>query len=347
MKKLLTLLLLICLIPHLAIAEDILFSFVGDLSIGDSQQYKNASSSFHTMVDEKGYDFPFAQVASYLQSDDLTLGNLEVVFTTRTAHQDKKHYLSADPDHVQILHSGGIDVVNTVNNHTMDFHMEGYLDSMQCLDENGIGRFGYSYAARDVNAFDTLVQEVKGVRFGFVGFSYPSDKDLKRIENRIRALKEEEGCQVVIVSLHWGKEEQMTPSAWQLPYAKQVLDAGADMIWGHHPHVIQPIQFYKGKPILYSTGNFIFGTMSSVDPSTGIFQVTWEKTEEGVSMKKLQVIPCETQLNPVFQPFELTDEQARRDVWDELTFNREHKGFQNPPDSFLETGIVLMEDLSE
>jgi poly-gamma-glutamate synthesis protein (capsule biosynthesis protein) len=168
---------------------------------------------------------------------------------------------------------------------------------------------------------------------------------MKRIQNRITKLREEENCDIIIVSLHWGREEQMTPDPWQIPYAKQVLDAGADMIWGHHPHVIQPIQFYQGKPILYSTGNFIFGTMSSVDPSTGIFQVTWKKTAEGVSMKQLQVIPCETQLNPVFQPFELTDDQARKAVWDELTFNREYKGFVNPPESFLENGIVKIEDI--
>ena len=184
-----------------------------------------------------------------------------------------------------------------------------------------------------------------GIRIGFVGFSYPQDSDIKRIASRIETLKRERGCDLVVVSLHWGRETHMTPESWQMSYAKDVIKAGADVIWGHHPHVIQPIQFYQGKPIFYSTGNFTFGTMSQVDPSTGIFQLTYHRDASGaVVLDQMQVIPCQTQASPDFRPYELTDDAARRAVWTKLTFKKDYVNCENPPASFLDTGIVRFEN---
>lgn len=323
---------------------EILISFVGDCSIGDSEQYKTASTSYHTTLDEKGYAWPFSLVKHYLEADDLTVANLEVVFTKRTQHSDKMYNLIGDPDHVQVLIEGSIEMVNTVNNHCMDFMQAGYQDSIDILDEAGIARFGTVYPGREYGYDDLGIRDIGEIRIGFIGFSYPQDSDQKRIATRIQKLKEEEGCDLVVVSLHWGRETHMTPEAWQVAYAKKVIDAGADLIWGHHPHVIQPIQFYKGKPILYSTGNFTFGTMSHVDPSTGIFQVTYEKLDGTVQLKKLQVIPCETQGTSDFRPFELTEEAARKGVFKELVWKKVYKNCVNPPDSFLNTGIIYFEN---
>ena len=187
------------------------------------------------------------------------------------------------------------------------------------------------------------VSLVDGIRFGFVGFSYPQDSDQKRIANRIQKLRDQ-GCDVVIVSLHWGRETFMTPEPWQVTYAKQIISAGADMIWGHHPHVIQPIQMYQGKPILFSTGNFTFGTMSRVDPSTGIFQLTYERVNGAVELKELRVIPCQTQGSPDFRPYELTDPAERQAVFVKLTLKKEYNNLSNPPASFLESGIIRFEN---
>ena len=156
---------------------------------------------------------------------------------------------------------------------------------------------------------------------------------------------------MVIVSLHWGRETYMTPESWQYPYARQLIDAGADVIWGHHPHVIQPIVLYKDKPILFSTGNFTFGTMSDVDPSTGIFQITFEKTETGAQIKELRVIPCTTQPSPDFRPKELTEEKDRQKYYNiivgevkKLVLKKAMANMQNPPASFLETGVIQFEN---
>lgn len=318
-------------------------SFVGDCSIGDSIQYKKAVSSYHTCIDQNGYDWPFSLVKDVLAADDLTVANLEVVFTARTQHTDKMYNLMADADHVAVLNAGSIELVNTVNNHSMDFGRAGYQDSLATLEAAGIDSFGSIYAGRE-DGFDLLgVRDVNGIRFGFIGFSYPQEADQKRIADRIATLREQ-GCDVVVVSLHWGRETHPTPTTGQMNYAKRILDAGADMIWGHHPHVLQPIQFYNGKPILYSTGNFTFGTMSNVDPATGIFQLTYKKEEDRVLLTELSVVPCQTQRSPDFRPFILTEEAQRQAVFGKLVLKKEYKGFENPPASFLETGVIRLEN---
>ncbi len=319
-------------------------SLIGDCSIGDSIQYIGSETSYHAAIKKNGLDWPFSLVRDYLLQDDLTVANLEVVFTNRQKHSDKVFNLVADLDFVQVLVKGGIDIVNTVNNHCMDFLEGGYQDTLTTLERANIRYFGTIYPGQANGHDDLGIMEAGGVWFGFVGFSYPQDADLKRIASRISKLKEEAGCDIVIVSLHWGRETYMTPESWQLTYARQVIDAGADVVYGHHPHVLQPIQFYQGRPIFYSTGNFTFGTMSKVDPSTGIFQLTFERTGAGVELKELRVIPCETQGSPDYRPFELTDAEERRKVFGKLVFKREYSKAENPPASFLESGIVRFEN---
>lgn len=323
--------------------NSVTLSFVGDCSIGDSAQYTTAKSSYHTCINQNGYAWPFSLVHDYLANDDLTVANLEVVFTTRTRHQDKMYYLKGDPSFVNVLTEGSIEMVNTVNNHCMDFMNDGYVDSLATLDSAGVKHFGTINPGL-ANPHDDLgLVNVNGILFGFVGWSYPQEYDLRNISNRIVQLKSQ-GAEVVVVSLHWGRETYMTPESWQYTFARNVLDAGADLVWGHHPHVIQPIAIYGGKPILFSTGNFTFGTMSDVNPATGIFQLTYEKTAAGPALKELKVIPCTTQKSPDFRPKELTEQKDRLQVFKYLTFKKAPYMLENPPASFLETGVIQFEN---
>lgn len=318
-------------------------SFIGDCSIGDSEQYTTAKSSYHTCLKNNGFAWPFSLVKDYLAADDLTVANLEVVFTTRTRHTDKKFNLKGDPSFVQVLNEGSIEMVNTVNNHCMDFMDGGYTDSLAVLDSAGIGHFGTINPGL-ANPHDDLgLVDVNGILFGFIGWSYPQEYDLRNISNRILQLRSQ-GAEVVVVSLHWGRETYMTPESWQSTFARNVIDAGADIVWGHHPHVIQPIAVYRGKLIMFSTGNFTFGTMSDVNPATGIFQVTFEKTASGPELKELKVIPCTTQKSPDFRPKELTEQKDRMNVFKYLTFKKAPYMLENPPASFLETGIIQFEN---
>lgn len=352
MKKWLIWVMLLCLAILPAVAEttenagneEITISLIGDCSIGDSGQYVTYGNSYHTAIKEHGYAWPFSLVKDVLEADDLTVANLEVVLTNQKAHADKMYYLRADPAHVQILKEGSIEAVNTVNNHCEDYRGQGYKDTLNTLDEAGIKRFGCLRPALENGYDDLLAVDVKGIRIGFIGFSYPQNADLKRIETRIQKLREEENCDVVIVSLHWGRETHAQPESGQMSYAKKIMDMGADVIYGHHAHVTQPIQFCNGKPILYNTGNFTFGAMSQVDPSTGIFQLTYRKTETGTELTKLQVIPCRTQSSPDFRPYICTDPAEITQCFKRLFSTKKYKYFQDLPASFLETGIVEFKD---
>lgn len=320
----------------------VVISLLGDVSIGDSSQFIGETPSYHRTVDEKGYAWPFSTVAAFLKEDDLTVANLEAVLTNRQAHEEKMYCLRAEPDHANILLEGGVDAVNTVNNHCGDFFDSGYLDTLSVLDKNGIGHFGTFGSLSDLD----YVTEIDGIRFGFTGFSYPAIEDnIRTISRHITRLKEEQGCDVVIVSLHWGRETHTVPEPWQKDYAKELINAGADVVWGHHPHVLQPVEFYKGKPILYSTGNFTFGTISELDPATGIFRLSYQKTGDGVFLKVFQVIACETTRSGDYRPRVLLNDSEKQAVYAKLCMKSVTRGCQEMPESFRKTGIVYLSDM--
>lgn len=347
MKKLwrIVCLLAVMLLPASALGEEVTLSFVGDCSIGEAIQFKGDENGYTWMLDQNGYDWPFSLVRDYLEQDDFTFANLEVVFTERTKHADKRWPLVGEPRYAQTLLHSGIGAVNTVNNHCFDYMAEGYRDTMETLDALNFKHFGSVYVGSKANGQDVLMTaEVKGIKIGAMGFSYPQDSDLKLIGQRIETLRAE-GCGLVVVSLHWGKETSPVPESWQLKYARQVIDLGADVIWGHHPHVLQPVQFYHGGAILYSTGNFTFGTMSSsVDRDTGIFQLIYQKDGDALTLNRLRVIPCRTTGSGDYRPYELTEEEDRQRVFKKLIYQKNVKDMGNLPDSFAQTGMVTFEN---
>lgn len=342
-KRMVLFLVLLCLLPALAGAETLTLSFVGDCSIGEAIQFKGEENGYTWMVDQNGFDWPFSLVRHYLDADDYTFANLEVVFTARTKHVDKAWPLVGEPRYAQVLLHSGVDAVNTVNNHCFDFNLEGYQDTMAALDAIGFPHFGSVYVGNKTRGQDVLLTaEVKGVKIGALGFTYPQDTDLKLIGARIQTLREA-GCQLVVVALHWGQETKPLQNAWQMKFARSVIDLGADVIWGHHPHVLQPVQFYHGGVILYSTGNFTFGTMSSkVDRDTGIFQLTYQMNEEGLALERLQVIPCRTTGTGDYRPYELTEQEDRERVFKKLVYGKTVQNMQNLPESFKQTGVCVV-----
>lgn len=334
------LVLILLFMGSLAFGETLTLSFIGDCSIGESFQSQGKEGSYTNVLDTQGYEWPFSLVYPILAEDDFTFANLEVVFTSRTKHMDKNFPLVAKPQYAQALLYSGIDVVNTANNHAYDFFVEGYLDSLQTLEELGMPYFG-NFNLGTTQPQDILfVQTVKGVTIGALGFSYPQDLDMVKIANRIQTLREQ-GCDLVIVSLHWGRETKAYPESYQIKYAREIMQAGADIIWGHHPHVLQPVQFYDGKPIFYSTGNFTFGSMGEVDPDTGVFQLEYTLDDEnGITLSVFSVIPCRTQGTGDYRPYLLTDEAERSTMLRKLIYKKTVNGFENLPDSFAETGRV-------
>lgn len=324
--------------------DEILISFVGDCSIGDAINSTGAANSYHSVVKREGYAWPFSAVYQYLSEDDLTVANLEVVLTTSTKHKNIMFPLRADPSHVNILLEGSIEAVNTVNNHCYDYMRQGYVDSLAVLDEAKIDRFGSVYYKKQDGFDDLLVKDIKGIRFGFVGLTYPQDADIPEVIKRVEKLKTEEHCDIVVVSMHWGRETYLKQNGTQMKIAKKLIDGGADVIYGHHPHVLQPMLFYHGKPVMFSTGNFTFGTMSDVDKHTGIFRFYFRRDGEAVRISKIQVIPCQTSGKNDYRPVELTDEEQRKKTFRILCPVKESKDFVNPPEYFLENGMILFDE---
>ena len=194
MKRALVLLCLLLLLLPAAHAEEentFTLTFLGDCSIGDSIQYRDYDVSYHTLLKEKGYDFPFANVKDILAADDLTIANLEVVFTTkRKPRADKSMNLIGDPDFVNVLTQGSVEVVNTANNHAWDFGSAGYHEMLGYLDAAEIPHFGTLYPTSEDGSDIYPIVEARGVKVGFMGFSYPQEYDRKRITNRIETLRE-------------------------------------------------------------------------------------------------------------------------------------------------------------
>jgi len=346
MKRLLIVFLLLCALTCAAAEEtdSITLSFLGDCSIGDSIQYRDYAISYHATIREKGAKWPFSLVEEVLKADDLTVANLEVVLTNYTkTRQDKAHNLIGDPSHTQVILESGIDLVNTANNHAWDFRAAGYHDALSHLDAAGIPHFGTLYSGTPDGSDVTLIIDVKGVKIGFVGFSYPQEYDKKRIEIRIKDLRDR-GAQIVVLSLHWGTEEKTQPTAGQAAYAKFCIDAGADVVYGHHAHILQSVQFYKGKPILYSTGNFTFGTMSQVDPDTGIFQLTYDVVDGEPVLRRFGVVPCRTQGSGDYRPYILTDEEECRTMRKKLVHKSKIKNMTTVTDFFIENGYMEFPD---
>lgn len=324
-------------------AESITVTFLGDCSLGDSIQYRTYDDSYHTEIRENGYTWPFENVRDILAADDLTVANLEVVLSTQTKPRQKKMMnLIADPAHVACLTEGSIEVVNTANNHAWDFNAVAYHEMLGYLEAEQIAHFGTLYPwAKDGSDVYPIV-EVKGIKIGFLGFSYPQSEDRKRISNRIDQLREQ-GAQIIVASMHWGTEESPQPHSGQQSLAKYCIDEGADVVYGHHPHVLQSVQFYKGKPILYSTGNFTFGAMSDVDPDSGIFQLTYDIVDGEPVLSRFDFTAVRSN-GDGYRPYLLTDEAEVLAARKKLKHKKTVKNMTTVSEFFMENGYMEFAD---
>lgn len=261
-------------------------SAVGDCTFGTDENFAY-EGSMPAKYDEVGdFNYFFENVKSVFEEDDLTIVNFEGTLTDSTTREDKQFAFKADKSYAEILTDGFVEATNLANNHSKDYGEQSYNDTMDALDEAGITNFGYDRVA---------IKKVKGIKVGLVGTYVLADglgvKD--SMEKNIQDLKDE-GAQVIIASFHWGEEKAEYPNDVQVELAHAAIDAGADLVLGHHPHVLQGIEQYKGKNIVYSLGNFCFGgNMYPSDMDTMIFQQTF--TLKGGKLQEdnvTNIIPC-------------------------------------------------------
>ena len=264
-------------------------SFTGDFTIGENVQH-NGTSIFEKEFKKQDEDihFPFRNVRDILLADDLTMINFEGTLTTAGRNPDKRsndYLFRADPSFVDMLPEGGVDTVSLENNHVLDMGEDGLQETKQTLLSAGI-----PYASEG----DPAVFFVKGVKVGSLAyqtFGGRHDEIIKKLPDDIAALRNE-GCEVVIVSYHWGAELDYYPNDNQVRLGRATVDAGTDLVIGHHSHRINPIEYYNGKYICYSLGNFSFaGNNKPSDMASYIFQIRMRVKDGEAKSEAIKIIP--------------------------------------------------------
>ena len=261
-------------------------SMVGDCTLGTDVNFDQSTSfdAFYQMKNDPGYFFQ--NVKDIFTADDLTVANMEGTLTTSNDRQQKTFAFKGNPSYTEILTQGGVEATNLANNHSHDYGDQSYEDTIQYLESDGITTFGYDR---------TAVMDVKGIKVGLIGI-YELKDGLGRQQQVIDTIREvkDQGAQVIIVSFHWGTEKSNIPDDIQKTLAHLAIDQGADLVVGHHPHVLQGIEKYQGKNIVYSLGNFCFGgNKNPSDKDTMIFQQTFTvENGELVEDDVTNIIPC-------------------------------------------------------
>ena len=264
-------------------------SATGDVTIGGDTRKKTTSIFDKQLANEpSGLSFPLENVRSVFEADDLTIVNFEGTLTNTKSATKNTYSFAAPPEYVQALSANGIEAVSLENNHVMDHGEQGYADTCAALSGAGIlysGHLGSSILTTDTGA------KIGMLSYQTFNGNYP--KIYAALEGDIAALREQ-GCQLVIVSYHWGEEKDYIPNERQVPLGRATIDAGADLVLGHHSHRMNPIEVYKGKYICYSLGNFSFaGNIRPDDMDTFIFQQRFRVAADGsVSDAGMRIIPC-------------------------------------------------------
>ena len=314
-------------------------SATGDVTIGGDTR-KRGKSIFDQQLEKEasGLDFPFENTKAIFEADDMTIVNFEGTLTTSKSATKNSFSFAAPPEYVQVLTSGDVEAVSLENNHIMDHGSRGYEDTCNALASAGIAYSGHLGSS--------IYTTETGVSIGMLSyqtFNGNYANIYESIEGDIQALRDA-GCHLVIVSYHWGDEKDYVPNERQVPLGRTTIDAGADLVIGHHSHRINPIEEYNGKYICYSLGNFSFaGNIRPDDMDTYIFQQRFRVfTDTGVVENEgFRIIPCSISSQEDINDFKPTpmDASAGAQVVERLLelnekIERNHR----------KTGVVAVDD---
>ena len=260
-------------------------SVVGDCTLGTDETF-DYDTSLNAYYENYGADYFLQNVRSIFSADDLTIANFEGTLTDSDEREDKTFAFKAPASYASILSGSSVEAVNTANNHSHDYGDQSFDDTLAALDDAGIVHFGYD---------ETAVMDIKGIKVGLVGIYelYDHLGREQQLKDNIAKVKAD-GAQLIVVIFHWGNETETVPDSNQTTLGRMAIDLGADLVCGHHPHVLQGIETYKGKNIVYSLGNFCFGGNSSPsDMDTMIYQQTFTIDADGVKNDNVtNIIPC-------------------------------------------------------
>lgn len=305
--------------------------FAGDVTLGHHyEEYVDQQVSRGGQKDEL-LAWGFQKVKGVTTGADLFVVNLECPFTERGEKLAKNFNFRARPELAAALAAGGVDVASLANNHMLDYGPEGLFDTISTLDALGIAHFGAGRTLAEARA-PTFVEK-KGITFAFLGYFFLGDRNIEpkeviatavqpgvagdfsdlaamkaMVDADVRAAKQR--ADHVIPFFHWGREGTTEPEPYQVELAHTAIDAGAAAVIGSHPHVLQGIELYQGKPVAYSLGNFVFGgNWNPRDKRTALVELRFDK--HGVT--KVTVVPAYSDAYPEapVQPYLAEGEKAR------------------------------------
>lgn len=272
-------------------------TFAGDCTLGSSPSAYYAQVGFVKTVGED-YAYPFANVISYFENDDFSFVNLEGPLCDEGYPVSQSYSFHGPTDFVNILTENSVEAVTLANNHTMDYGESGYSTTLDVLKNAGI-----PYVEQDSSTIITLED---GLTIGIYGSTY-SKVDKTDMVSEIEAMKQQ-GVNVIVYAPHWGTENSYEPTAEQTELAHAAIDAGAHIVCGSHPHVLQPVEEYNGGVIYYSMGNFSFGGNGAPkDFDTAIMQQEIILGSDGiVTLGQRTAIPCSVSSVPLVNNFQPT-----------------------------------------
>lgn len=287
------------------------------VAVGDIMLSRGVAGEIKKHGGDPGH--PFAKMKSYLKSGDIVFGNLENPVTPGREIMLPERILRADPGVAEALREAGFTILSLANNHLPDFGTRGILDTFQYLEQAGLGYAGAGRTERE--AYAATYTEAKGIKLAFLAFCdpvlAPEDRlagadhpgvtgfDQEKVQAAVREAREK--ADIVVVSMHAGTEYEPAPELAQIRFAHMAVDAGADLVLGHHPHVLQRVEEYKGRFIFYSLGNFVFDQKWSRATREGLLARIFI-TRDGV--EKIEFLPVFS--NNQNQPQLLEGEDAER-----------------------------------
>lgn len=278
-------------------------SLMGDCTLGTDENFAY-DTSLNAYFLYQGADYFFENVRSILEADDLSIINMEGPLTESTARNGELFAFKGDPEFVNILSGSSVEAANLANNHSHDYGEQSFTDTKKILEDAGISTFGYD---------DTAIVTVKGINVGLVGIYELHDhlERMQQLKDNIAKVKAD-GADLIIAIFHWGNERETVPDYNQMTLAHAAIDNGADLVIGHHPHVLQGIEEYRGKYIAYSLGNFCFGGNSAPsDMDTMIFQQTFTiRNGEVLADQNINLIPCSISSEAGFNNYQPTPSEG-------------------------------------
>jgi len=261
----------------------ITISAIGDCAIGDLRRGGGAPGSFSAVIAEHDdpMAYPFSATAHIFRNDDLTIANFEGTLTESRGVNNDVFAVRGKPEWATMLIRAGVELVDIDNNHSGDYGLQGLRDTKQALTAAGVGYFGRKRVDR---------RTIKGIDVVNLGYLGGPRGTRERVVQDIQ--RERPNAGLVIVSFHWGVEAFAATHPDQVSLGRAAIDAGADLVLGHHPHVLQGIETYKGRHIVYSLANFVFGAnVTPVDMDSMIYQERFTLADGKLQDVEQTIIP--------------------------------------------------------